>query len=260
MGETSSNSGNANNIKNGSLRSLKSSQMGLSEENREVHLGAMYVYSKQINETKIVGEEVTRNIDKDNILNVISSLKAIGKQRCFNNLELNDNCKEWVTDILYDVSQDLDVKLKYLLNDFTNSMMTRMREKNKYVISIVSDGSLLVCHSRGREDTITPGWKVVRRMLDKDNVDRFVFFIKEKDSIDVYYYEHYPSESFVTWLGIPERDAFYDLGGKNRIYADIDGMHCSLELSDDEIQDLFISQTAHPAASSGACSRRSSAI
>ncbi len=185
MGETSSNSGYANNIKTGSLTSVKSIQMSLSEDSREIHSGTMYVYSKQINETKIIGEEVTRNIDKTNILNVISSLKAIGKQRCFNNLELNDNCKEWVTDILYNSLQDLDLKLKYLLNDFTNSMMTRMREKNKYVISIVSDNNLLICHSRGREDTITPGWKVVRRMLDKDNVDRFVFFIRQRAECDV---------------------------------------------------------------------------
>lgn len=200
----------------------------------------MYVYSKQIKEKDIKKVKITRNIDKENISDVITSLRGIGTQKDIDDLELDDNCKIWIMEILSGFSESMETTLKYLLRDFTDSMKTRMREGDKYAISIVSDDYLILCHSRGGETTITPRWEVVKRMLDRDNVDRFVFFIKEGESIRVHYYEYNRSESFVSWLGIPEREAFYYLGGVNKVYVDIDGMHCAMELSDDNVEELFL--------------------
>lgn len=205
-----------------------------------IQFDSMYVYSKQIKERDIKKVKITRNIDKENISNVITSLREIGKQKDIDDLELDENCKIWIMEILFGFSESMETTLEYLLRDFTDSMKTRMREGDKYAISIVSDDYLILCHSRGGEATITPRWEVVKRMLDKDNVDRFVFFTKEGGSVRVYYYEYSASESFVSWLGIPEREAFYYLGGINRIYVDIDGMHCAIELSDDEVEELFL--------------------
>jgi hypothetical protein len=86
---------------------------------------------------------------------------------------------------------------------------------------------------------MTQSWKVVKRMLDKDNVDRFVFF-----NIDhtVIYYEYYKSISFVDWLGIPEKEAFYYLASKNRIYVDLNGIEASLELSDEQVDSILIKE------------------
>ena len=205
-----------------------------------VQYDAMYVYSKQIKERDIKKAKITRNIDKKNISNVITSLREIGTQKDMDDLELDDNCVIWIMEILSGFTESMETALKYLLRDFTDSMKTRMREGDKYAISIVSDNYLILCHSRGGETTITPRLEVVKRMLDKDNVDRFVFFIKEGESIRVYYYEYNRSESFVNWLGIPEKEAFYYLRGVNRVYVDIDGMHCAIELSDDDVEELFL--------------------
>lgn len=204
----------------------------------------MYVYSKQVKEKNVKSEILNKNIDKERVSAVItSSLKEIGKHKNLEEFELGDNCRQWVSDILSDFSNK-EAAIKYLLNDFTTSMMTRMREEDKFALAIVSEGSLLLCHSNIGEQTITPLWKVVDRMLDKDNVERFVLFQKENEVTTVTYYEHSPSEFFTRWLGIPDKEAFFYLGGKNRLYVDIDGVHCVLELTDDDVENRLLENTS----------------
>jgi len=132
----------------------------------------MYAYSKQIKGEEIKSDLLDRQMEKEKVFKVIASLKSIGKHRHFEDFELRDNCKKWVLEILDDLSKSKEVE--YLLNDFTDSMVTRMREENKFALAIVSQGSLLLCHSNIGEQTITPLWEVVDRMLDIDNVERFV--------------------------------------------------------------------------------------
>lgn len=200
----------------------------------------MYVYSKQVKDNRVDSDILNRKIDKEQVCTVIASLKEIGKHKKLEEFELRDNCKQWVCDILSGFSNDNETSLKYLLNDFTDSMMTRMREQDKFALAIVFEGSLLLCHSSIGEQTITPLWEVVDRMLDKDNVERFVFFQKKSGVTEVIYYEHTPSEFFTRWLGIPEKEAFFYLGGKNRFYLDINGVKCVLELTDDDVENKFL--------------------
>jgi hypothetical protein len=202
----------------------------------------MHVYSKRINDSIIIESEITRKSDRENISQVVDSLIMIGKYKKLDQLDLKTNCKNWIKEVLGGNCDDLETKIEYILNDLTDSMKTRMREEDKYVVAITYCDYLILCHSRGRESTITPGWKVVKRMLDKDNVDRFIYFKKEGEYIVVYYYEHYPSDSFIAWLGIPEREAFYYMGGRNRIYTIIDGINCAMELSDDEVESLLLNR------------------
>lgn len=200
----------------------------------------MYVYSKQVKDNRVDSDILNRKIDKEQVCTVIASLKEIGKHKKLEEFELRDNCKQWVCDIISGFSNDNETSLKYLLNDFTDSMMTRMREQDKFALAIVFEGSLLLCHSSIGEQTITPIWEVVDRMLDKDNVERFVFFQKKSGVTEVIYYEHTPSEFFTRWLGIPEKEAFFYLGGKNRFYLDINGVKCVLELTDDDVENKFL--------------------
>ncbi len=200
----------------------------------------MYVYSKQVKDNRVDSDILNRKIDKEQVCTVIASLKEIGKHKKLEEFELRDNCKQWVCDIISGFSNDKEISLKYLLNDFTDSMMTRMREQDKFALAIVFEGSLLLCHSSIGEQTITPLWEVVDRMLDKDNVERFVFFQKKSGVTEVIYYEHTPSEFFTRWLGIPEKEAFFYLGGKNRFYLGIDGVKCVLELTDDDVENKFL--------------------
>jgi hypothetical protein len=208
--------------------------------------GPIYVYSKQIKEPEIKSNIRKRTAEKENLVSVIGSLMEIGKSRPFAQLEFGDNCTDWINDVLEDFSNDNTQKeksLKFLLNDFSDKMMTRMRETDKYAIALVSKKFLLLCHATMGERTITPLWDVVDRMLDKDNVERFVIFKKTNDLITVTYYEHSPSGFFVNWLGLSSKDAFTYLGGRNRISSAIDGIHYSFELTDEQIENQILKDT-----------------
>jgi hypothetical protein len=208
--------------------------------------GPIYVYSKQIKEREITSNIRKRTAEKENLVAVIGSLMEIGKSKPFNQLEFEDNCTEWINDVLEDFTNtnvQKEKSLKFLLNDFSNKMNTRMRETDKYAIALVSKKFLLLCHATMGERTITPLWEVVDRMLDKDNVERFVIFKKINDEITVTYYEHSPSGFFVNWLGLSSRDSFTYLGGRNRISSAIDGIHYSFELTDEQIENQILNDS-----------------
>ncbi|GBC73265.1 hypothetical protein HRbin04_00662 [archaeon HR04] len=199
----------------------------------------IYVYSKKVNDSNINCDKKTRKIDIDKIKNVVNSLLDLGKTKKFDDFELNENCKNWINNLFSSYPSIDQRDAKELLNDFTDAMKTRMREEEKYAISIITSEFILLCHNRYGEETITPNWKVINRMLDKDNVLRFVCF-KQSEKIDVIYYETHPSIFFAEWLGIPQREAFEYLGGKNKICGEIHGVPIALELSDDDFEDKFI--------------------
>jgi hypothetical protein len=201
------------------------------------------VFSRRVREGAISEDKITQKADKEKILDVAKSLLQLGRSKSLDELELKENCREWVISLLSKFPEIDDQDIRYLINDFTATLQTRMREEDKYAVSVLSDEGLLLCHSIFGEKTITPSWKVIERMLDKDNVIRFVYFKKENELIKVVYYETYPSDSFVNWLGIPEREAFYYFGGKNRIYVEINGLSCALELTDEDIEDNILNGT-----------------
>lgn len=202
----------------------------------------LYIYLKQVKDTKVKKQDVSRIHDKDSVRNVIHSLIEIGKSGNLDDFSIGRNCREWIQVALDTEKEDRRVEdyVEFLLNDFSSGMMTRMREHDKYVVAILEEGTLLLCHAKMGEKTITPLYQVVDRMLDRDNVERFAIFKKAKDSINVIYYEHSPSDFFVRWLGIPERDGHYRHGGNNRIFSEIDGFKVVLELTDDDIENKLI--------------------
>jgi len=205
--------------------------------------GPIYVYSKQIKEKEILSNIRKKTAEKENLVSVIGSLMEIGKSTPFEKLDFGDNCTDWINDVLDDFSNNdthKESSLKFLLNDFSKNMNTRMRETDKYAIALVSKKFLLLCHATMGERTITPLWEVVDRMLDKDNVERFVIFKKIGNLITVTYYEHSPSGFFVNWLGLTSREAFTYLGGRNRITSAIDGISYSFELTDDQIENQIL--------------------
>lgn len=204
---------------------------------------SMFVYTKQIKAKDIKSDVITRTIDKERFESVINSLREIGKERPIDQFELKENCVQWINDALSDFSMSnatKDANLKFLLNDFSSSMMTRMREEDKYGLAIVSEKFLLLCHTTMGEKTITPVLDVVDRMLDRDNVERYVIFYKRDKFTYVIFYEHSPSDFFTRWLGISQKEAFTYLGGKNRIYSALDGIHYVIEMTDDEIENQLL--------------------
>jgi len=212
----------------------------------QIPKGPIFVYSKQIKEKEIQSDIRKRIAEKENLVSVIGSLMEIGKSRPMDQLDFGDNCTDWINDVLEDFSNDnvqKESSLKFLLKDFSNNMMTRMRETDKYAIALVSKKFLLLCHATMGERTITPMWEVVDRMLDKDNVERFVIFKKTKNLTTVTYYEHSPSGFFVNWLGLTQKEACNYLGGRNRISSAIDGIQLNFELTDEQIENQILKDT-----------------
>lgn len=199
-----------------------------------------YVYSKKVNERKIKGTKKTRKFEKDKISNVINSLLPLGKIKFLKDLYLKQNCQNWINNILSSYPKMKLRDVTELLNDFTDSMNTRMREEEKYVVCILTSKFLILCHSRFGEETITPNCEVIERMLDKDNVLRFVYFEKENEDIKIIYFEDTPSVFFATWIGIPEREAFGYLEGKNKLFGEINGATLVFEFTDNDFEKFFI--------------------
>ena len=196
----------------------------------------IFVFSKKVKETEVHYTEIEREIEAEKIKNVLKRLPQ-GREKKIEEIELRTNPKKWIQSLIDGYPSDVDrEKMANLINDFTENMMTRMREEEKYVIGMLSEGELILCHSVFGEETITPEWKIIPRMLDQDNVMRYVHFKKEVDSFRVKFYERYATDSFVEWLGLSQREALFHFGGKYRIYTEIGGINSVFELTENQIE------------------------
>lgn len=201
----------------------------------------LFVFSRKVKEHKIDSDKITRQTDIKRLMSIIEKLSEHGKEKYLEEVELEENCENWISRIFdsYNVDDNELIELTtYLLRSFTGSMKTRMREKDRYAVAIVSQNLILLTHSVFGERTVTPDWKIIPRMMDKDNVLRYVFFKKVKGKIKVRYFESYHTESFSNWLGLSQGDFYYLHGGKNKIYTEILGNSAILEFTDDEIENI----------------------
>jgi len=208
----------------------------------------IFAFSKKIKEEKVEYSTILDEGDIEKIESVISKLPP-PKEKRLDEIGLRTNPKKWIISLLNNYPNIDKEDMEELLNDFTDSMRTRMREESKYALGIIMKDQILLCHSIYGEETITPEWKTIPRMLDSDNVLRYIRFIrtKEKDIV-VKYFERYATESFVEWLRLPQKEAFYHFGGYYRIYSEVDGIVSVFELNEDEIEKWIKS---HPEFSDG---------
>jgi|GEM_PF-1305772 len=191
--------------------------------------------------TEVEQREVSSEDKRRAVIDVINKvLRSAHIIKDFDDLDLNLNRRMWITELL-SLYPDVDIKdAQFLLNDFTYEMKSRMREEEKYGILLLAPGLLILCHSKFGEITITPDFKILPRMLDTDNVIRFVAFIRnENGKIQVKYHEEYKTKFLVEWLGISKREAYSYLGGRYRLEGDVNGIKISLELLPDEFYKLL---------------------
>ncbi|MDY6994364.1 MAG: hypothetical protein SVR94_17405, partial [Pseudomonadota bacterium] len=204
-------------------------------------------FSKQISKATI-SEKVLDNLtDVHKVLDVISKLE---NQQSVGILNLSDiglrtNPKKWIVTALNNFPRDNSRDIQNLLYDFTDSMQTRMREESKHALGLLMENKLLLCHSKYGEKTITPEWKIIPRMLDVDNILRFVSFsIAEHnpEKVIVRFWERSSTYSFIDWLGLPKKQAFL-FGGKYRLLSVLDGVNIEFQFTEEEIDDWI---DAHP--------------
>ena len=201
-------------------------------------MSSIYAFSKGIKEEKIVHQEIPDSRDIMKIGEVIQKLEELPKaqESRLDELTLKVNPRKWVNSLVRNFPDNVNKEeMEYLLTDFTDEMRTRMREESKYAIGLLMQNKLILCHSYSGEETITPEWKIIQRMLDTDNVLRYVCFINEKGLITVRFWEREATSSFIEWLGLPYKTAFL-FGGKYRIYSEIEGVTTEFQLTEEEME------------------------
>lgn len=201
-------------------------------------MSSIYAFTKRIKEGTVAHREIVDPEDMAKIGQVIEKLEKLPKSSSLrmDELRLRTNAKEWVNSLLRGYPDNADEKeMGYLLSDFTDAMQTRMREESKYAIGLLMPNQLLLSHSAFGEETITPEWKIIPRMLDTDNVLRYVCFINEDGLITVTYWEREASASFIEWLGLPRKAAFL-FGGKYRIRCEIEDITTEFQLTEQEME------------------------
>jgi hypothetical protein len=205
-------------------------------------MSPMYAFTKQVSEddTPISQQQILDQGDIANIKKVINDLEIMQAVESSNldSLELSKSYRRhWVEKLLLNSSLSFSSdEIVYLLSDFTEHMQTRMKEVNKYALALLSDNRVVLCHSNWGEDTITPEWKTIRRMLDTGNVLRFISFFYEKEAIKVRYWERYRSLSFSEWLGFHSKGGALH-AGEYSVRFQIDGVMAEIQISDDQIDD-----------------------
>ena len=202
-------------------------------------------FTKKIKEASITHKDIPdiKDIEKiSTITNKLCTLTGASKLR-LTEINLRSNPKKWINSIIYSTSaNNIISNMENLLTDFTDSMMTRMREESKYAVGIFGKEKLFLCHSVFGEETISPEWKIIPRMLDADNVLRFAAFDLVNSEVFITFWEKEATNSFMEWLGLPRKQA-YLFGGNVRICSDIESLRIEFQLSEDEIDQLFVN---HP--------------
>lgn len=224
-------------------KSLKNIQTVISQNkivsNVNYSTNPFYMYSKQVksNDTKV--EIINDHNTEEKLQEVIDSLLSLGVRKKLDDLNLKINPVKWVKSLFLAYPEVNNEHMEYLLQDFTDAMNTKMKSNDMYVVSIMTEKKLILCHSRMGEKSINPKWRVFERMLDKDNIKRFVAFEYTDNEINVAFYEKERTMFFIDWLGISKKDAVYDYGGANKFYSQIDGFPIALEITDDDFEKIL---------------------
>ncbi len=202
-------------------------------------MDTIFTFSKKVkDESAIHRRDICDPIDIgkiDEVIQKLDNLPRVAKSN-LQEIGLKSNPKKWVALLLRVCPDNVSFgDMDNLLSDFTDTMKTRMREESKYALGLLMKRKLVLCHSIFGEETITPEWKIIPRMLDTDNVLRYVCFSEEGGVLYAKYWEKEATSSFIEWLGLPRKKAFL-FGGRYRIYCDIDGVTVELQLNEEEME------------------------
>jgi len=205
----------------------------------------MHAFSKGIKTTQVEHQVISDFGIIGKITEIIGKLESLPgtEQLNYSELKLKPNIKDWIDSLIADHSTELDERpMRYLLSDFTSSMNTRSREDKKNVVGILFGKRIIICHSLCGSETITPAWDIITRMLDTDNVIRFVSFDAGEKFTTVHFWEKLASRFLIDWLGLARKRGFA-YGGAYRLQSEMEEMTVELQLDDTQI-DKFLE--SHP--------------
>jgi len=154
-------------------------------------------------------------------------------------INISKNVKHWINSIL-NRKKNFNQYVEFIVNDFSDNMMTRAREEGKYAISLIFENKYIICHSKSGEDTLTKDLQVIERLLDLDNVDKYVEFQKFDQEIYVKHYEKYKSKSLMKWLGLFEKDSNFEFKGNINLFSSYDDLPIIFQFTRDELIERVI--------------------
>ncbi|TKX55578.1 hypothetical protein EXE44_15600 [Halorubrum sp. SS7] len=194
-------------------------------------------------------DELERDIidEPNEVTNVEELLRAVHNNveytHSLESLDVTTYFENWVETLLDDaeglvsgMSRSYEQTLSYMAEDFAGSMKSRARERGKYVVFIISEDSLVVCHSFTGKKALTTDMDVIEELLSEANIDKYARFTYESpDEIVVQHFDRHDTESFSEWLGIPEDEIAFDIKGSVRVYTKIDGINTVFEFDQEDI-------------------------
>jgi len=194
-------------------------------------------------------DELERDIidEPNEVTNVEELLRAVHNNveytHSLESLDVTTYFENWVETLLDDaeglvsgMSMSYEQTLSYMAEDFAGSMKSRARERGKYVVFIISEDSLVVCHSFTGKKALTTDMDVIEELLSEANIDKYARFTYESpDEIVVQHFDRHDTESFSEWLGIPEDEIAFDIKGSVRVYTKIDGINTVFEFDQEDI-------------------------
>lgn len=201
-------------------------------------MNPVFTFSRKIKDDGIRRWDIPDASDIGKLDRVMQKLETLPRISKYNlhEIGLRTNPKKWVCSLLGSYPDKVDAaEMENLLIDFTDTMKTRMREESKYAIGLLMERKLILCHSTFSEETITPEWKIIPRMLDVDNTLRYVCFVEENGQVMVRFWEREATNSFTEWLGLSRKQAFL-FGGKFRIISEVEGVTTEFQLTEQEIE------------------------
>lgn len=201
---------------------------------------------------EIQGNEVKeRTLDKDSqvrsVLDVISGLDRQTKSSSVDaDLDLNENPEMWITYLLDHYPDPPDIFDSSIINNFCDSLYTSARQPGKYVVLLIVANSVIVCHTDSKEKTITTDADILERLLDTDNVDKYVRFKRERDGVYAYHFErNQNTKSFSEWLGLPQDEIAFEETGDVKIYCKQKGSTSIFQYTRDDFVDKFLQDETH---------------
>jgi len=200
-------------------------------------------------EVKSENEDLKKDIiDEDGEVRSVDTLLSdvrnnVESLHKLDDLDTSNFFTDWVTTILSNsddiqngLNKELENYLEYMAEDFSDSMLSRARESGKYVVFIISQNMLIVCHSFTGEKALTTDMDVIEELLSTTNIDKFAEFEFDiDDEIVVNHFDRHDTQSFTDWLGIPEDEIAFDVKGDIRVYTSIDDIDVVFEFDQEDI-------------------------
>ncbi len=189
-------------------------------------------------------EKVIEGEEAEKIINMLKELSLKkGIEEFIENIGLCEkrNITRWLDDLLNNDPYSIDAlkSLEFLVNDFTDNMKTSMREERKHALGFVWNGNVFLAHTIYGSKTVTIELDVIERLIDIDNVLRFVHFYREGRKIKIRFYERHRSESFREWLGLSERAYYYEYKGPFSLISEAHGVEVELRISEKDLYDII---------------------